>query len=269
VVLDLAQFRRDGYVILDVLTPPHLAELRAAADALMQQERFAIHLKFHYVPLLLPGNVDAKLLEAIDHSVLIENVETILGGGPLALDNASLLAADPGVSYRQGWHRDVLQVPQEYITDEMFSPRWAHNNVQLNLALAEDAAFWAVPGSHVRPNTLGEQQAFGGNKHVSPVGATVPGAQCLFLKPGQAVLYNNNMIHRGYCDFTTPRRTLHIGYHSTCRPPTWHFYNFDDTKLPPEHRMALPPGPRRWMEQRLARRRQFPDVVASYRSGLA
>src|SRR6185295_112761 len=104
--------------------------------------------------------------ETIDHRVLIQSVEAMLGGGPLALDNCSLLAADPGASYRQGWHRDVLQVPPEYITDEMFSPRWSHNNVQLNLALADDAAFWAVPGSHARANTPGEQHAFGGTKHM-------------------------------------------------------------------------------------------------------
>ncbi len=267
--VDLAQYRQRGYVVLDVLAPAELARLRAAADALMAQPRYANEHRFHYVSLLLPGGVEPTLLTALDHAGLLTAVTELLGGGPLIVDNAALLAAAPGVSYRQGWHRDVLQVPESAIHDDMFSPRWVHNNVQLNLALADDAAFWAVPGSHCRPNTAAEQAAFGGTKHMSPVDATMPDGACLRLRAGQAALYNNNLIHRGYSDFTTPRRTLHFGYHSARRPPTWHFYNFDDTKLPAAHVASLPPATQRWMAARLARRRAFPDVAASYRSGLA
>lgn len=265
--IDLEEFQHNGYLILDVLAPVVLARWRAAADAVMRQPRFAAKPQFHYIPLLLPGNQDATLLDALDHPLLIDSVSRILGGGPLLLDNAALLAAEPGVGYHQGWHRDVLQVPVDHITDAMFSPQWRHNNVQLNLALADDDAFWAVPASHQRPNTKGEEQAFGGSRHLAPESAVMPGGRRLHLLAGQAALYHNNMIHRGYCDFTQPRRTLHIGYHSRQRPPTWHFYNFDDRALPAEHLASLPPGARRWMEDRLARRRQFPDVAPSYRGG--
>jgi len=161
----------------------------------------------------------------------------------------------------------VLQVPEAQIVDEMFSPRWVHNNVQLNLALADDAAFWAVPGSHLRPNTPGELAAFGGSKHLSPEEAVMPGAQCVRLRAGQAALYNNNLIHRGDAQFTSPRRTLHIGYHSLRRPPTWHFYSWDDRTLTPEHRASFPANTRRWLEGRLARMLAHPDQSASYRAG--
>lgn len=264
---DLEKFRRDGYVILDVLAPDELARLRAAGDALMRQPRFASKRQFHYIPLLMPGFQEPTLLESVDHPALLRSVEAILGGGPLVLDNASFLAADPGASYRQGWHRDVLQVPEHLITDDMFSPRWFHNNVQLNLALADDAAFHAVPGSHARPDTPAERAAFGGSRHLSPEDASMPGAATISLRPGQAALYNNNLIHRGTAEFATPRRTMHIGYHRADRRPTWHFYNFDDRAFPESHRAGFAPATRGWMEGRLRQRHAFPDAAASYRSG--
>lgn len=265
--VDMDRFNAQGYVVLDVLAPDELKRFRAAGDALMRQPRYASEKKFHYVPLILPGGIEPTLLESVDHPVLVRAVETILGGGPLVLDNASFLAAEAGVAYHQGWHRDVLQVPEDKIVDEMFTPRWFHNNVQLNLALADDAAFWAVPGSHSRPDTAPERAAFGSSRHMSPVEAKMPGAVCLPLRAGQAALYNNNLIHRGDADFTTPRRTMHIGYHTLRRPPTWHFYNFDDRTFPPEHRSSFAPAARRWMEGRLARRLAWPDPEASYRAG--
>lgn len=269
--IDLDAFRELGYVILDVLSPAELARYRAAADAVMRQERYASKLQFHYIPLITPGPLcanDPTLLETIDHPVLLGAVEAILGGGPLILDNAAILCGNPGARYRQGWHRDVLQVPEAKIDDAMFSPRWFHNNVQLNMALADDAAFFAVPGSHRRPDNAGERAVFGGSRHLSPEDVDMPGAQAIALRAGQAVLYNNNLIHRGHSDFPTPRRTMHIGYHSARRPPTWHFYNFDDRTLPPEFVASLPPSAQKWMKARLRRRIEYPEIAASYRSGL-
>ena len=140
--------------------------------------------------------------------------------------------------------------------------------MQLNLALTRDRAFWAVPGSHVRPNSPAEQAVFGGTKHQSPVDRDMPGARCIELAPGEAVFYNNNLIHRGYCDFTERRRTCHIGYHCTRRPPTWHFYSHSPDQFTPDYLATLSPTVRGMIEDRLERQREWPDVKASYRSGL-
>ena len=37
--------------------------------------------------------------------------------------------------------------------------------------------------------------------------------------------------------------------------------------FPPEHLALLPPHARKWVEGRIARRREFPDRAASFRSG--
>jgi ectoine hydroxylase-related dioxygenase (phytanoyl-CoA dioxygenase family) len=262
--INLAQYKRDGFVILDVLNDNEVAAYRAAADELMTRPNYVGRQKFFYINFLLPEFELHGLHTAIHHPLLLDAVEQILGP-KLVFDNASVLCADPGTVYTQGWHRDVLQVPQDKIDDAMFSDAWPHNNVQLNLALYEDRCFWAVQGSHNRVNSAAEQAAFGGTKHMSPIEAIMPEGKEIVLKPGQAALYNNNMIHRGYANpVGTPRRTLHIGYHSALHPPTFHFYGYNLAKLTPEFVASLGPKVREMVEAHVARRQAFPDVAASY-----
>lgn len=265
-MVDKEQFARDGFVIRQALSRTDLEALREAADELLARPALASQRKFHYLSVLLPA-LDARALHrAIHLPLVLETVEALLGPS-LCLDNAALLAAEPGVVYTQGWHRDVLQVPQEKIDERMFSPDWFHNNIQLNLALTEDRCFWAVPGSHRRPNTDAERAVFGGSRHMSPVGAQMPGGRAIALAPGEAVFYNNNLIHRGYADpVTTRRRTLHLGYHTATRPPTWHFYGLQKDALTPEYLASLEPTVRAWLERHLARRAAFPDVTQTYRA---
>ena len=81
----------------------------------------------------------------------------ILGGldraseGDVVIDGASLFCAQAGVDYRQGWHRDLLQIPDEEIDPAWFSEAHLHNYVQVNLALGVDRCLWLVPG---RPNAV-------------------------------------------------------------------------------------------------------------------
>lgn len=266
--IDTDHFRAQGFVIVRVLSDADVARYLPVANAMMAQPRFLSQHRFHYISLINPDTAERTLQEVLHHPALLDTVGQLLGT-PLVIDNASFLAAEPGVVYRQGWHRDVLQVPQEHIGDFMFSPSWRHNNVQLNLAMSPDTAFWAVPGSHHRPNTPQEQAAFGASKHMSPVDAHMPGASCIELRPGEAVLYNNNLIHRGYCDFTQPRRTFHFGYHCAGLAPTWHFYSHSPDAFTADYLATLSPTVRRMIQDRLQRLRDYPDVVASYRSGLA
>jgi hypothetical protein len=111
-------------------------------------------------------------------------VEELLGPHPV-INNASIFATNPGVSYSLGWHRDVIQIPQDEIRDEFFSPEWPHNSVQINLPLYEEQSLWVVPGSHRRPNTPEENAAFGGSKHYAPLDAVMPGGRLHIVDFGQ------------------------------------------------------------------------------------
>jgi hypothetical protein len=85
------------------------------------------------------------------------------------------------------------------------------------------------------------------------------------LRAGQAVFYNNNLIHRGHStDSTASRRTLHMGYHSATLPPTWHFYLLDADRLTVDYLRRLDPTMRRMMDDYLACRAEYPEMSATW-----
>ncbi|HEX8677325.1 MAG TPA: phytanoyl-CoA dioxygenase family protein [Segetibacter sp.] len=278
-------FLRDGYVIVDVLTEQEIAEFREIMDALIspkikaadtkKKEASFQHLgdeiadfgkearQYYFHLLTKPGT--EPIHHAFHHPVILKTVEELLGPN-LIVNNASILAANEGTEYSLGWHRDIIQIPQPEIEDWLFSPERFHNSVQINLPLVDENSLWVVPGSHFRPNTEEENKAFQGSKHYAPLGIEMPGGIPVPLKAGQAVLYNNNLIHRGFTEkMKIPRRTLHMGYHSALYPPTWHFYLLNGDLLTPEYLDRLSPTMRRMMEEYLECRRQYPDMSQTWK----
>jgi ectoine hydroxylase-related dioxygenase (phytanoyl-CoA dioxygenase family) len=278
-------FLRDGYVIVDVLTEQEIAEFREIMDALIspkikaadtkKKEASFQHLgdeiadfgkearQYYFHLLTKPGT--EIIHHAFHHPVILKTVEELLGPN-LIVNNASILAANEGTEYSLGWHRDIIQIPQPEIEDWLFSPERFHNSVQINLPLVDENSLWVVPGSHFRPNTEEGNKAFRGSKHYAPLGIEMPGGIPVPLKAGQAVLYNNNLIHRGFTEkMKIPRRTLHMGYHSALYPPTWHFYLLNGDLLTPEYLDRLSPTMRRMMEEYLECRRQYPDMSQTWK----
>jgi ectoine hydroxylase-related dioxygenase (phytanoyl-CoA dioxygenase family) len=283
------RFEGDGYVICDVLTEDEIARFLAVVGELLdvdvraEDERvhsasyqhfgdelsqFGRESRQYYFHLLTTPGTEA-VHSAFYNPVVLGIVEELLGPKPI-VNNASMLAFNPGAAYAQGWHRDVIQIPEDEIEDRLFSPEWHHNSVQINLPLLDEQCLWVVPGSHRRPNSAEEDRVFAGSKHYSPVGVEMPGAVPVALRAGQAVFYNNNLIHRGYsADTTASRRTLHMGYHSASRPPTWHFYLLDAGRLTDDYLARLDPTMRGMMEDYLACRAEYPEMAATWQPGFA
>lgn len=277
-------FNTEGYVIVDVLTEQEVADFRVLMDALISPEvtstdtekrsssfqhlgdeiaDFGKEARQYYFHLLTKPRTQ-PILHAFHHPVLLKTVESLLGPN-LIVNNASILAANVGTEYSLGWHRDVIQIPQNQINDWLFSPKRFHNSVQINLPLVDENSLWVVPRSHHRPNTPEEDAAFAGSKHYAPLGTEMPGGIPVPLRAGQAVLYNNNLIHRGFTPkMTLPRRTLHMGYHSSAFPPTWHFYLLNSSLITPEYMATLSPTMRRMMEEYVACMRQYPDMARTW-----
>ncbi len=274
------KFLRDGFVIIDVLSEEEVAEFRKVMDKLLNPEvkasegnkrgslfqhlgddlqDFGKEARQYYFHLLTKPGTE-PIHHAFHHPVMLKAVEELIGPD-LIVNNASILAANEGTEYSLGWHRDIIQIPQDDIEDWLFSPERFHNSVQINLPLVDENSLWVVPGSHNRPNKPEEDVVFAGSKHYAPEGAEMPGGIPVNLKAGQAVLYNNNLIHRGYTQkMTKPRRTLHMGYHSAAYPPTWHFYLLNGDLLTPEYLGSLSPKMRIMMEEYLACRRKYPNM---------
>lgn len=285
----LADFQCNGYVVRQVLdssevdaflevmetmlstsAPPcqtgvHSASFQHLGDEISEFGQESRQYYFHL--LTRPGT--EPIHPAFYHHAVLAVAEALLGPR-LIINNASILAFNPGVTYELGWHRDVIQIPEDEIDDRLFSPDRDHNSVQINLPLLPEACLWVVPGSHRRPNTTEEDAVFAGSRHYAPVGVEMPGAVPVRLAPGEAVFYNNNLIHCGRADdATAARRTLHMGYHSATKPPTWHFYLLDASRLTPEYLARLDPTMRRMMDEYLACRAQYPDMAATWQPGFA
>ena len=279
-------FLSDGYVIIDVLTDKEIEDFREVMDTLISPKLEASNTKKksssfqhlgdeiadfgkearqYYFHLLTKPGTEA-IHHAFYHPVILKAVEEILGPN-LIVNNASILAANIGTSYSLGWHRDIIQIPEAEIEDWLFSPKRFHNSVQINLPLVDENSLWIVPGSHFRPNTEAENNVFGGSKHYAPIGRQMPGGLPVTLKAGQAVLYNNNLIHRGYTEtMQVPRRTLHMGYHSAKYPPTWHFYLLNSDLLTSSYLETLNPTMKKMMEEYLECRLQYPDMVDTWKA---
>lgn len=279
------KFEQNGYVIIDVLTNQEIIDFRELMDALISPkiksadsakrsssfqhlgdeiQHFGQEARQYYFHLLTKPGTE-PIHHAFHHPVMLRAVEEIIGPN-LIVNNASILAANEGTAYSLGWHRDIIQIPQAEIEDWLFSPERFHNSVQINLPLVDENSLWIVPGSHNRPNTEAENAAFHGSKHYAPVGVEMPGGVAVPLKAGQAVLYNNNLIHRGFTEkMEIPRRTLHMGYHSATQPPTWHFYLLNSDLLTPEYLKTLSPTMRGMMEDYLECRRQYPDMSQTWK----
>lgn len=278
------KFETDGYVIIDVLTEQEISEFSVLMDALISPKiksvdtekrsssfqhlgdeirDFGKEARQYYFHLLTKPGTEA-IHHAFHHPVMLKAVEDLIGPN-LIVNNASILAANQGTEYSLGWHRDIIQIPQAEIEDWLFSPERYHNSVQINLPLVDENSLWIVPGSHNRPNTEAENAVFQGSKHYAPIGVEMPGGIPVPLKAGQAVLYNNNLIHRGFTEkMSVPRRTLHMGYHSAMYPPTWHFYLLNSDLLTPDYMSTLSPAMRTMMENYLDCRRQYPDMSKTW-----
>lgn len=281
------QFEKEGYVIVDILSEDEITDFRKIMDGMLSESRktedtathksslqhlgdeisdFGNENRQYYFHLLTKPGTEA-IHHAFHHPKVLSIVEQLIGPD-LIVNNASILAYNPGVKYNLGWHRDVIQIPEEEIEDRLFSKERFHNSVQINLPLVQEDALEIVPGSHNRPNTTEEDKAFRGSRHYAPLEVEMPGAMRVSLKPGQAVFYNNNLIHRGYCEgATVPRRTLHMGYHSASKPPTWHFYLLNSELLTADYLDRLSPTMRRMMEEYLECKQQYPNMEDTWKEG--
>jgi len=66
----------------------------------------------------------------------------------------------------------------------------------------------------------------------------------------------------------TPRRTLHMGYHSAARKPTWHFYLLPLAPISdPAYQARLQPRIRGMVEEYIALRHRYPRMEDTWQPG--
>ena len=119
------------------------------------------------------------------------------GGGDeeaLVMELFNMLVAPETRDFELRWHRD--DIPNTATPSEEAellhakSPEGRQSHAQYNLALCSDASLIVVPGSHRRVRTETERAA-------DPYEPYIPGQKVVELKPGDAVFYDSNILHRG------------------------------------------------------------------------
>ncbi|KAL5337738.1 hypothetical protein BJX70DRAFT_226016 [Aspergillus crustosus] len=116
------------------------------------------------------------------------------GGERLVMELFNLLIAPESEDFELRWHRD--DIPSDVSPEEeqrlldSKSPGGRQSHAQYNLALCDDSSLIVVPGSHRRMRTETERNA-------DPFEGDLPGQVVVELKPGDAVFYDSNILHRG------------------------------------------------------------------------
>lgn len=256
---ELRQYRTDGYLIRDVLAADAVAAYRMRAEEALRAREGArmVNLQF-----LQPGREVRGIQPIVANTTIRAVIADLLGGGEIVIDGASLFCAEAGIDYRQGWHRDLMQIPDAEIDPAWFTPTHLHNYVQVNLPLLDDACLWVVPGSHSRPFDAEERSIFGASQKMASVDAhALSQARQIVLRPGQAAFYNNHAVHRGYGGtLAQPRMTIHLGFHSTAHRPTPHFAVLDRHEYTPEYLAGLSAEVRHALQRHLDERAKYPQL---------
>ena len=219
-----ASIEKDGFVVIpSILTPSEISTLRNACAATIQLARAGqwphlrtIPTQFPPWPKAPPAGTGIWGIQHLLHPQLPESpifatsyfhpkilgaAKTLIGcqDDKLVMELYNLLIR-PDDDFELCWHRDDIQWSSSAEEEmERLSERAYH--AQWNLALYDDASLIVVSGSHQRAKTPDEQG--------SDVMRPMPGEMVVQLKAGDAVFYNNNILHRGIYQKDVERMTLH------------------------------------------------------------
>jgi ectoine hydroxylase-related dioxygenase (phytanoyl-CoA dioxygenase family) len=166
------------------------------------------------------------ILEAAADPNVLRVAQSILGEPPM-FRCISLFFNPSGVHMDGNWHRDAQFMTK---TDDeersmILNAGDGGSGMQLQIALAPSEDIEVVPGSHLRWDTPDEyaiRKADGGAHNRSNA---MPGAVRVKQQPGDAVLFNAMMLHRGRYHSDKLRRTLMLTYTKASEP--WFDYFSD------------------------------------------
>lgn len=236
------QWRELGYAVApQLISAERAARLREVCDAIYVQWREcdpqtgqpgdkpdATVMRHLNHPAYFAQHPDwlPMILEAAADPNVLRLAEVIFGEPPL-FRCTSLFFNPSGVHLDGNWHRDAQFMTK---TDDeeramILNAGDGGNGMQLQIALAPSEDIEVVPGSHLRWDTPEEyaiRKTDGGAHNRSNA---MPGAVRVKQQPGDAVLFNAMMLHRGRYHREPVRRTLMLTYTKTSEP--WFDYFSD------------------------------------------
>lgn len=224
----LEALNRDGFTVIpSILTPRQLSALRTAAQETTAYARSGSwpHVRTlpkQFPPWTIPPGQDpaangiwgvqglmnpslpqhAIFTQSYFSSAVLGPAKALLqcGDAELIMELFNLLVR-PDRDFALRWHRDDIpaDASAEQELRRLLEPAW---HAQWNLALYDDASLIVVPASHKRARTDDERRA-------DPWEREMPGQLVVELKAGDAVFYDNNILHTGRYSSEVERMTLH------------------------------------------------------------
>ncbi|QIW09835.1 phytanoyl-CoA dioxygenase family protein [Francisella sp. LA112445] len=263
---DVIKFKEEGVVIKKLFSEEQVEKLKKAVYDSFIPEYVKKEKKMANIQFLQPRNRVDALQEVAANKDILEACSKLLEGGEPVIGGASLFYGEKGIEYVQGWHRDLLHVPEDEIDDFWFTKGYHHNNVQINIALNHDENLWFIKGSHNREFTEEEKKIFGDSKVIADVKyKDLPNAEKVVLKPGEAAFYNNNALHKGYAGtLKSDRMVVHLGYHSNKYDPTFNFCVINHHEFTPEYLNSLSARVEKLLQDHIIEKEQHPEVERFY-----
>lgn len=212
----LDRYHKDGFVVVDDIVDPNMMEkLLKASRRVKQRVRLnEVDLFTHWAspgdPWAIRGLFAPEFGEKDFAAYLLSDpvmgyVRPVLGN-ELQLGGVLLFTNPHNNDYGFGWHRDSIRTKAEMSEKqelELLDPEGPINSLVWHLALVDDACLMVVPGSQLRFRTEQELRCLTDTRHEDLLGQHE-----ILLNAGQAVFWNNKIIHRGVIKKDVERLTL-------------------------------------------------------------
>ena len=226
--VDSQQFNEQGFLIIPGLVPEDELEARRAQyENLVEKQKivwarnrkpgdppggrwdYAEHptVDIGYNPGIVDQD-NSKAIEIWTQEITLGTSQKLMGSPNVAPIYMQLMCSPVSDHGPGKWHRDIHPedtAPLEALQNDVEEngPR----QVQWNIPLYDDDVLWIIPGSHSRPNTEEENRHLAANPRLP-----LPGGVPVELKAGDAVVYNNYLLHWGSNYSTKLRRIVHATF---------------------------------------------------------
>lgn len=240
-------YQRDGYVILrDFLSPKELLLLNELVDEVFTQwqAKYAEEIRQHrlinmhsltYAEYFADQPEQrVNFFKAIAPTKLVELLDEIFERD-IYFHNTQLFFNPEDADQAPYWHRDLQFSP---IEDEVQRTSQAELlSLHVRIPLVKEQGLGLIPGSHRRwDSTIEKQVRFEVDGHQNS--ESLPDAVVLELEPGDIVIFNAQMIHRGHYEGNEVRKALDLcvgaAHELTCSA-------LDPANLPSEKELELLP----------------------------